>query len=279
MAFDKDDFFDAVQHDDLLRVALYTHAGANLNVKNVLGQTALHIAVEKGYLDMIEQLMDNGADPYINNVYNDNCLTMAIRVHPDTHVVEKLLELGTDPNVENGMGFLPIQYAIMYGKLDHMKVLIKYSADLFKVSTSGKSAFDLLTNPDSVSYDSMMDEFLEQADLHAQNQDGNTLLHQLIIAGVPRVYVHKILKRRANPNIQNNDGNTAFHLAVLDAHSRSYIPILLGFGANPYLRNNVGQNAFDILKTAQEFGLLALLRDYAKRHDLKRKFNVHGGAS
>lgn len=279
MAFDQNDFFEAVNINEPLRVALYIHAGANLNYKNVLGQTALHIAVEKGYANLIELLLDNGADPYVNTVYGDNCLTLAVRLHTECDILEKLLECGVDPNVENGMGMLAIQCAIMYKKMEHAKVLMKRGANLFLVSSFGKSAFQMLIDPDYFVGTDVLNEFLEQVDCNAQDADGNTLLHRLINAGVPRNVVHKVLKRKANPNAQNNEGNSPLHLAVLGTHSRSYIPLLLGFGANPYLKNNTGQNVFDMLKSVQEFGLYALLRDYAKRHGLKQKFGVGKGGS
>ena len=45
-------------------------AGADVNYIELYGDTSLHIACEENYLEMVELLLNNGADENINNRFN-----------------------------------------------------------------------------------------------------------------------------------------------------------------------------------------------------------------
>lgn len=282
MAFDKDGFFKAVAEDDILGISLYVHAGANLDFKDVLGRTALHVAVEHGHLETITMLIDSGASPYVCNIHGDNCLTLAIHLYEEPDVTKHLLEIGVDPNRENDKGILPIQEAIIYNKGEHIKVLADHGANLFIPSSARSAAFDMLMEMQDIYGIEFVDRLMTNVDCNTRDAEGDTILHKLVSVHPSKTLIHWMLKKGADPNLRNNEGNTPLHVAVSHTNSQSLMPLLLGYGADPYIKNNAGHNVFHILKVAQEFGLLSLLRDYAKRHNLKerhkqRQFGSKGG--
>jgi hypothetical protein len=60
---------DAIFYEHFRIARLLINSGTNLDVKNIDGDTALHIAAKNGYSDMVRLLLANGAS---KNIYNAN---------------------------------------------------------------------------------------------------------------------------------------------------------------------------------------------------------------
>jgi len=277
MTFSKEEFFEAVENNDVLKIAFFSHLGAKINFRDSQGRTAIHIAVEHGYVDLVEVLMGMGGDPYKFNFTGEHALTIPFSMSPEScmQVMGGLLELGLDPDIENGKGLTPLQKAIMGRYLDVIPLLLKHNASILK-KTRVYSPLTMLTSPD-YDFPGREDIFatvFKYLNLDAQDPDGRTVLHQIITETPQKDLVFKILKRGANPNVQDNEGNTPLHLSALEFDTRQLLPLLLGHGANPYIRNDQGSNCFTILKSKGEHGLLSLLKEYAAKHKLRDKFGV-----
>lgn len=64
-------------NNDLLELAL--SSGANVNAANNIGDTALHLAVEQGYMDRVEIILRHGVDVSIENNEGETALDYAIK--------------------------------------------------------------------------------------------------------------------------------------------------------------------------------------------------------
>ena len=60
---------DAIFYQYFRIAILLINSGTPLDIKNIDGDTALHIAVRNGYLDIVKILIENGAS---KNIYNNN---------------------------------------------------------------------------------------------------------------------------------------------------------------------------------------------------------------
>lgn len=63
----------------------------DLNIKDIKGNTPLHLAVNKNYLEIVQVLIHNGAD--LNIIKNNNL-----------EIITELLQNGSDPNIKDYSG-------------------------------------------------------------------------------------------------------------------------------------------------------------------------------
>ena len=78
------------------RVAALIKAGVGINDTNRSGQTALMIAVNNSSKEIVRTLLENGADPGIEDKNGSNILSYAMS---DPETLKLFLEKGADPNV------------------------------------------------------------------------------------------------------------------------------------------------------------------------------------
>jgi len=141
-------YFDIVQH-------LVTK-GANLDLMNSVGQTALHLAVYFGHEKIAEFLVKSGAD--VNKTDDRFKLTplSAASRKNRLKIGKFLLQNGADIESKDGINsFTPLFWAVSYENIDFVKLLLKYKPDIshickYKVDvfemTGNKKVIELLTN-------------------------------------------------------------------------------------------------------------------------------------
>ena len=102
--------------------------GADINVRNHKGQTALHCAAKAGFLKVIQLLIEKGAtiDAVDNN--GETALFEAIRStiksgEKQRAALEALLVKGANPNVKNRKGLTPLQVARQLRRADAGKIV------------------------------------------------------------------------------------------------------------------------------------------------------------
>ena len=101
---------------DIRKMRNLIGAGASLNLPNRLGDTPLHVAVEKGSIMKVEVLLDSGADPDVKDRNGDTALHLvadrAIRFREIGLMVDKLLEAGADTEMEDANGRTAMKMAL-----------------------------------------------------------------------------------------------------------------------------------------------------------------------
>ena len=105
------------------------------------GNTDLILAAVKGDKKAIEALIEDGADPNIQNKWGMSALMYAAEGnHADT--ICYLLEAGADLNARNGEGSTALMIAAMHGCEDALETLIFAWADVKIKNNDGKTALD-----------------------------------------------------------------------------------------------------------------------------------------
>ena len=99
------------------RAQILLHADANINIKNKLGTTPLHNAVNNGSLNLVKFLIKNGAH------VTQSVLNCAIFSEKNTlKIVKMLLEAGIDLRLKNSYEATPKEYQLNLSPLDHAEV-------------------------------------------------------------------------------------------------------------------------------------------------------------
>ncbi|KAI4884098.1 hypothetical protein NFI96_020423, partial [Prochilodus magdalenae] len=88
--------------------------GADLNARNKRRQTPLHIAVNKGHLQVVKTLLDFGCHPSLQDSEGDTPLHDAISKKRDD-MLSVLLEAGADVTITNNNGFNALHHAALRG--------------------------------------------------------------------------------------------------------------------------------------------------------------------
>eukprot|EP00041_Stephanoeca_diplocostata_P019257 m.412441 g.412441 ORF g.412441 m.412441 type:complete len:744 (+) comp21256_c0_seq1:192-2423(+) len=132
-------FYDAAEEGNVNQVRLYlAHHWDVVNWSDDDGDTALHIAANKGHADVVQVLLANEADP--NTISRGGCTPLqwaAQYGHCDC--LTQLLQSGADANAADTIGgYTPLHYAVAYtGNEACVSQLLRHGADVYAKNTDG----------------------------------------------------------------------------------------------------------------------------------------------
>jgi ankyrin repeat protein len=111
---------------DTEQMAHLLKSGAAVNIVDD-GHTPLQWAASAGNHDAVKALLQHGADPNLSGEPNS---TTALHFAADVsaEMVELLCSAGAQPNSRNDIGMTPVMVAAKFGRLDIVKLLVKYGA-------------------------------------------------------------------------------------------------------------------------------------------------------
>ena len=246
-----------------------------IDTTDINGNTALHLAAQKGLEKIISFLITEGASINVQNNNLDTPLHLAASKGL-FRTLEILCNAGADLNILNKQGNRAYDIAIAcdYPKAAHQVAywkalpLMGAPSIIEPVETSSSSSSDDAVHAESSSatpfvrlswseklinavtrgrYQSTFNIIRRGVPLDERNEDGNTALHIAAQNGFYEI-AKVLLRKKAYANPQNNDGDTPLHLAALWKHTK-IMRLLVRHGANPDIKNIDGDTPRDISLT------------------------------
>ena len=256
----------ACSSSQLEMVWLLLANGADVNVKNVTGQTPLHCTAEHRLRAIATELLVAGAECDAKDGRGNTPLQVAAW-HDSQGVAEVLLEHGANVTHKNDGGETPLHDAAGQGHQDIVDLLISKGASITATDSIGRTALHN-TADDSGIRDSHYRAELAAALLdsgatvNAPDNSGITPLH--LAAKANNIDIAEILLvRGANPNATDTIGRTPLHMAASRANDkivRNMVKLLIDRGADPDLKDGDGKSPTDLAVDLGHMPLLNLLR-------------------
>ncbi|KAF8488022.1 ankyrin repeat-containing domain protein [Russula emetica] len=108
------------------------------------GTTPLHSAAFYGDLEMVQVLLDYGADVNSKNSFRNTPLDNASRNghRDDARVARLLIAHGADPNTRDVYGFTPLHQASLCGRIEIVRLLIEHGANAEAKDDFGMTPLD-----------------------------------------------------------------------------------------------------------------------------------------
>ena len=231
------DIFLAIDSADVAQVKSIIGQNPNLlNTKNSDGLTPLNLVSYRGNLDLVQILLNMGADVNIGDNENSQPIhNTAVMGHTD--VVDLLLAYGVDIDVRDNNGMTALMFAISYRKNETAAFLLEKNADV-KIA----------------------------------NNNGLTALHYAALRGQLDL-IEKIIALGADVNARTFEGETPLHYTVW-RHQLEAAELLLQSGADTEIAEDYGRTP--LLHVARETGrveMAQLLIKYGANINVRDKFD------
>jgi len=106
------------------------------------GTTPLMLAAFKNNEDEVKKYAENGADLNLQDAYGWSAVRYAARAN-NKEASQALIDAGADLNLPSKSGRTPLMSAASNGFSDIVEMLLKGGADKSKTDTAGQTAYDL----------------------------------------------------------------------------------------------------------------------------------------
>ncbi|RLA86891.1 MAG: hypothetical protein DRG34_06060, partial [Deltaproteobacteria bacterium] len=104
-------FLDAAFNGDTMAVKALLAEGADVNVKDGIGFTALFGAARSGHTETVKLLLAKGADPNVRLPTSGTTALMYAALNGHNDIVVVLLDQGAEVNTKNNRGITSLMYA------------------------------------------------------------------------------------------------------------------------------------------------------------------------
>jgi ankyrin repeat protein len=131
----------SAEADEELMEALVDH-GADVNMQNFTGETALFIAAQRGLEDKVDYLLENGANVHVKNLDGATALHAAAATGSEAIVVA-LVRYGSFLNAKDDEGDSPLHWAVREGHAELVSLLVRLGADVNCVNNDGETPLSL----------------------------------------------------------------------------------------------------------------------------------------
>ncbi|OTB06936.1 hypothetical protein M426DRAFT_30132, partial [Hypoxylon sp. CI-4A] len=117
--------------------------GADVNMRGFGGDTPLHRAASRNYVDIVKVLLDAKANVDLKNDDWQTPWLYSAAAGGDIEMVRFLIESGVNPSIKTNFDWAPLHWAAHNGKLDCVRALVDAGADVNAMSDVSTTPLDM----------------------------------------------------------------------------------------------------------------------------------------
>lgn len=214
--------------------------------EHVDGINSLMIAAAAGHLDVVQALLEHGADVNVKDEEDKTALAAAVKANHG-EIASLLIENGGDPNEpyidEEGISHNLLMDSIIVENSDFAKLLISKGADVTHFDDTGVSTVLQASHRGMTEVVEMLlsTPSDNKADLNAANEDGISPIIAAASEGHEEI-VELLLKAGASADSKDKDETTALMAGAVRGHT-NIVMALLKAGASIDSQNVDGHSA------------------------------------
>lgn len=289
-----------VWEGDMLGVKLHIYAGTDIDQEDEFGNYPLLLAVEKGFLEIVDLFITHEINLYVEDPHGFNSVILAAEQnHPE--VLQLLLDSGADINVEDKAERTALDWAIIMQSTEAEEILRENDAPtgaeksfiaaiqtnnteavralLDKGADVNEPAYTSKTPLHYASHSRNMEilKFIlsKGADVEARTEQGFTPLGYAVGLNHPD-NCRALLEAGADVNTIDNWNRTNLNVAAA-LKLEEVVGVLLEFEANP---NTLDASHYSSLDVAEEFGTEAITELIRESGGINGpKISIHAAAA
>ena len=241
------------KHADVVQMLI--DAGADIETKNDKGHSPLHLASSSGALTTAKMLVKAGADVRATDDKGNTCLILAAYLgHTDTvRYLMSLPEVDLDQQGTNN--FTALHFAVQQKHADVVQVLIDAGADI-KTTNDGHSSLRLAILSGELTTVKMLVE--AGADVRATDAEGATCLISAAYFGHTDTVRYLVGLPEVDLDRQVSRNYTALHFAVQEEHA-NVVQMLIDAGADLETKNDDGCSPLHLASLSGELTTVKML--------------------
>lgn len=209
-----------------------------LAAREGLGLSPLNLAALQGQVEIVEMLLDQGADIETGDRENSRPLhNAAARGHLE--VIRLLIRKGADVKFQDANGATPLHFAATVGNMEVIRLLVASGAGVNqRNSTQGMAPLHWAVSRDKLDAVDLL--VSKGADMEIRDDEGRTPLFLAVINEKIRA-ARLLLEKGANVDAAAREGDTPLLVALHG--SRRMANLLIENGADIEVENDHGWNA------------------------------------
>ncbi len=235
------------------------------------GNTPLHYAAEWKLDNAVAVLLEKGANPNIRNANGETAIFNAIK-SDSSSTIDLLMRKGAQKNSRDYLGNTPLHACVRWDSKNSAMKLIQWKADLNVQNLAGKTPLAQAARSGRIAMVTLLTD--NGANVDATDATGKTVLMDAIQSGNLDI-VNLLVKKGASPHIQEMYGRNAYHEAASTGNIQM-IEVVQKAGGNPLARDAQGITPFSIILQGKDKNLIkAVLGTNSKLLDSDSNTPLH----
>ncbi len=240
----------------------------------------LMLAVSLGSKEIVELLLEKGADPNQRAIYDATALIGAACIPNSQEIMAALLEHGADINaVRTSDGYTPLAAAVAEDRAENVRFLLEQGADPYIKNNFNQNAIELAYQY-GWSVQEVFAEYLQQETNKEPNNDDvftTEFLNGLL--QLDHAKVREYINKGANPNMTfTNDSNEITPLMyAAENKDLSLVQYLISVGADVNARDSWNSTALHRAVARNSAELVNYLLDKGADIEARTHVDLSGG--